>query len=201
MMMDAHAIDEDIAKLVGIVRKGMVRITCPGRGAGAGTVWHSDGLILTNAHVAANRHLEVQAADGESYRASLIAADRRLDLAAISVNASELHAMELGSTTSMRPGELVFAMGYPLGVDGGLTAGVYIGEESWFPDRRGRARQWIMASLHLRPGHSGGPMFDANGSLIGINTVMRGPDVGVAIPIDVVKRFLRKSVDKFKPAA
>lgn len=200
MMIDAHAIDEDIAQLVSKVRKGMVRVTCQGRGAGAGTVWHSDGLILTNAHVAANRNLQVEVGEGESYPASLIAVDRRLDLAALSVNAPGLHSMELGSTSSMRPGELVFAMGYPLGVDGGLTAGVYIGEETWFPDRRGKARKWIMASLHLRPGHSGGPMFDANGTLIGINTIMRGPDVGVAVPIDFVKRFLRKSIDSFKPA-
>ena len=53
--------------------------------------------------------------------------------------------------------------------------------------------EWVAASLHLRPGHSGGPMVDAQGRLIGINTLMNGPDVGVAVPVDVAKRFVKES--------
>jgi S1-C subfamily serine protease len=158
-------------------------------------------LVLTNAHVAADRNLKVEDAKGERYSATLIAADRKLDLAALSVKASGLDPIKLGSTTAMRPGELVFAMGFPLGVDGGFTAGVFIGLETWTPGRGGMGRKWIMASLHLRPGHSGGPMVNSKGHLIGINTIMRGPDVGAAIPIEVVKRFLRKSMTSFQIAA
>jgi S1-C subfamily serine protease len=101
----------------------------------------------------------------------------------------------------MRPGELVFAMGFPWGVAGGLTAGVYIGLESWGLNRSGKDREWIMASLHLRPGHSGGPMVNTQGKLIGINTVMRGPDVGVAIPIETVKHFLKTTIGRLDKAA
>nr|HMN31215.1 hypothetical protein [Caldilineaceae bacterium] len=61
------------------------------------------------------------------------------------------------------------------------------------PELRGDGREWLAASLHLRPGHSGGPMIDALGRLVGINTMMNGPDVGVAVPVHVAKHFLKQA--------
>ncbi len=197
----ADQANQGIEQVAARVRSGMVRVENEGRGAGAGTVWHPEGLILTNAHVAAGRRLYVQDHSGDRYPAHVLAANVDLDLAALSVSMSGLQALELGSSEGMRPGELVFAMGFPWGVDGGFTAGVFIGLEAWWSRRRGAKREWIMASLHLRPGHSGGPMVNSQGKLIGINTIMRGPDVGVAITVETVKSFLRSSLGRQRKAA
>lgn len=197
----AFEANQDIELIVGRVRAGMVRVENPGRGAGAGTIWHPQGLILTNAHVAAGQKLFVRDQVGNRYPARVLAADRNLDLTALSVDASGLAALELGASRDMRPGELVFAMGFPWGVEGGFTAGVLIGLEAWWPNRTEDRREWLMASLHLRPGHSGGPMVNSAGKLIGINTIMRGPDVGVAIPVETVKEFLKRALGKSRLAA
>ena len=71
------------------------------------------------------------------------------------------------------------------------TAGVIAGVGKQLPEMPLSERDWIAVSLHLRPGHSGGPLVDDQGRLVGINTMMAGPDVGVAVPVHVVKRFLR----------
>jgi serine protease Do len=200
-MSVAQEINQVLEGIARQVRAGMVRVESRGRGAGAGTVWHPEGLILTNAHVASKSRLVVHSSEGHRFPAQVLALDEELDLAAVSVEASGLEAIELGSTFSMRPGEFVFAMGFPWGVEGGLTAGNFIAKESWWPRAGVQQREWIMASLHLRPGHSGGPMVDAKGKLIGINTIMRGPDVGVAIPIETVKGFLKATLGKHQKAA
>ena len=196
-----HELKHNMAAIAEKARRGMVRIESRGHGAGAGTVWHSEGLILTNAHVAANKNLLVRDNNGGRYPARVLASDRNLDLAALSISAIELPAIELGSSAAMRPGEIIFAMGFPWGIDGGLTAGVMIGLEAWWPVKRLPRREWLMASVHLRPGHSGGPMVDARGRLIGINTIMRGPDVGAAIPVETAARFLQASLAKREIAA
>jgi serine protease Do len=158
-------------------------------------------LILTNAHVAAGKNLLVHDHLGGHYPARVLASDHSLDLAVLSISAVELPAIELGSSALMRPGELIFAMGFPWGIDGGLTVGVLIGREAWWPVQRMPRRDWLMASVHLRPGHSGGPMVDARGRLIGINTIMRGPDVGAAIPVETAARFLQASLTNQEKAA
>jgi serine protease Do len=200
LMVAAKGVNQDIQAIAQAVRTGMVRVESRGRGSGAGTVWHPEGLILTNAHVAADSPLYVHDVDGGCFPGRVLAVDRDLDLAALSIPVSNLKTIELGATTDMRPGELVFAMGFPWGVDGGLTAGVFIGLEAWWPTRR-KQREWVMASLHLRPGHSGGPMVNAEGRLIAINTIMRGPDVGVAIPVETAARFLKATLGDVQKAA
>jgi S1-C subfamily serine protease len=82
------------------------------------------------------------------------------------------------------------ALGFPWGVKGGATSGIVIGSGEQLPEVGDNKREWIAASLHLRPGHSGGPMVDSRGRLIGINTLMNGPEVGVAIPVHVAQDFL-----------
>ena len=59
----------------------------------------------------------------------------------------------------------------------------------------GSGRDWVMVSLHLRPGHSGGPLVDVKGRLLGMNTMMTGPDIGVAVPVHVIKAFLREALN------
>ncbi|MEZ4731887.1 MAG: trypsin-like peptidase domain-containing protein [Caldilineaceae bacterium] len=177
------------------VLPALVQIRHGRNGAGAGTIWHADGLIVTNAHVVSNRRvsqpaLTVHLADGRAYAPRLLAVDSERDLALLRIDTHDLPAIALGNSQQLQPGEMVFAFGFPWGVTGGATSGVVIGVGAQVGNLRS-TQEWVAASLHLRPGHSGGPMVDVVGRLIGINTLMNGPDVGVAIPVDVVKRFVQ----------
>ena len=187
-------LSSDMADLATSVRRSLVHIRNGSRGAGAGSIWHSDGLIVTNAHVAANRELHVTLPDGRELPARVLAHDSGLDLAALSVEGNGLPAISLGDSRRLRPGELVLAMGHPWGVSGAATAGVVIGVGNEVPETPLRGREWVAAALRLRPGHSGGPMMDADGRLVGINTMITGPEVAMAVPVHVVKDFLRDAL-------
>lgn len=183
------------------VLPAVVQIRNGRTGAGTGTIWHSDGLLVTNAHVVMARtvsqqSLTVQLADGREFTPRLVAADPERDLAVLQIDAHDLPTVELGSSQQLLPGQMVFAFGFPWGVAGGATSGVVIGVGAQLGDLVSTHNEWVAASLHLRPGHSGGPMVDAAGRLIGINTLMNGPDVGVAVPVDVAKRFVKEVYDQ-----
>ncbi len=187
-------LNTELARVIGEVGRSLVQVSSGSHGAGAGTIWHPEGLVLTNAHVIGHGPLRVTAPGGPALPARVLAHDAGLDLAALVVEASGLPTIALGDSRKLRPGELVFALGHPWGVLGATTAGVVIGLETQGPELPGSAREWIVASLHLRPGNSGGPLVDAQGRLMGINTVMASPKVGMAVPVHVVKAFLRREV-------
>ena len=167
----------------------LVKLDAGGGGRGAGTIWHPDGLVITNAHVVQRGPLQVVLADGRRFPARLIAQDERLDVAALSIDASDLPTIPLGESTALRPGQLVMAAGHPWGVEGAVATGVVIGAGDE-PDRR----ELLAVSLSLRPGNSGGPLTDARGRLVGINAMATGPEVGLAVPVHVVKRFLKRAL-------
>ncbi len=183
----------ELAAVAGEARRSLVTIGNGRSGVGAGTIWHSDGLILTNAHVVQLSAPLVSLPDGRSTPARILAHDDKLDLAALGVDASGLPTIELGKSKQLRPGQWVLALGHPWGVAGAATAGVIIGmgppPEMGWPNR-----ELIHASLRLRPGHSGGPMVDTHGRLVGINTMMAGPEVALAVPLHVVKAFLHQAL-------
>ena len=176
------------------VSASVVQVLDESRGAGAGTIWHSDGLIVTNAHVVQQGPLKVALRDGRVLKASLIARDDQHDLAALAVEAKGLPTIQLGSTRSLHSGQWVMALGHPWGVAHAATSGVLIrvGRHADFPAEAGD--DWVVADLHLRPGNSGGPLIDARGRLIGVNTLMSGPGVGVAVSVDAVKAFLQRAL-------
>lgn len=190
-------INDDAATLSDRVLDSLVQINNGQRGVGAGAIWRSDGLIITNAHVILGRRgqvsnaLSVTLRNGRDYPARLIAYDMQRDLAAIRIDASDLSAIEIGDSRHLKAGDLVLALGYPWGIKGGATSGVVIGSGAQLPELGDNQREWIAASLHLRPGHSGGPMVDSRGRVVGINTLMNGPEVGVAIPAHVAEEFLK----------
>ena len=132
--------------------------------------------------------------DGRDLPAHVLAQDPSLDLAAIKVDANELPTISLGDSKLLQPGELVLAIGHPWGVAGAATAGVVIGVGSGLPEAPVPGKEWVVASLRLRPGNSGGPMMDAEGRLVGINTMITGPEVAMAVPVHVVKGFLRDAL-------
>jgi serine protease Do len=187
-------LNAEMASLVEEVRQSLVQIRNGHRGVGAGTIWHPEGLILTNAHVVGRRSLRVALPGGRTLAAQVAAHDASLDIAALSVDATDLPTIELGDSQNLRPGQWVLALGHPWGVAGAVTAGVVAGVGRQLPEMPRSDREWIAVSLHLRPGHSGGPLVDEHGRLVGINTMMAGPDVGLAVPVHVVKGFLRQAI-------
>ena len=156
---------------------------------------------MTNAHVVGRRPISVTLWDGTELEARLLARDTGLDVAALAIDASGLPAIGLGESRSLKAGELVVALGHPWGVPGAGTVGVVIGVGSDLLELPPSGREWIAVSLHLRPGYSGGPLIDAQGKLVGINTMMNGPDAGMAVPVHVAKSFLRETLGSQNAAA
>jgi serine protease Do len=186
-------LNAEMSAITGRVRRSLVEIKNGRGGFGAGTIWHPEGLILTNAHVVGRRQLKVTLSDGRTLPARLLAHDSNLDLAALKVDAVDLPAVELGRSRRLQPGQWVLALGHPWGVSGAVTAGVVIALGP-HPEGIMPRRDLIQVDLPLRPGHSGGPLVDARGRLIGINTMMNGPEVGLAVPVHEAKRFLQEAL-------
>ncbi len=97
-----------------------------GTGVGSGVIWHPDGLIITNAHVASGSRTTVKLLDGRVFEAAVTARDLERDLAALKVEAVDLPAANVGDSDALRVGQLVLAIGNPLGLVGALTTGYYI---------------------------------------------------------------------------
>ncbi len=180
-----------LSGMVDGVLRSVVQVRDSARGAGAGTIWHNDGLIITNAHVARGGALQVALYDGRVLNATVIARDDKRDLAALSIEANDLPTIPLGNSAQLQAGQWVMALGHPWGVMNATTGGVVIGVGKNLPELPGMRQDWVVADLHLRPGNSGGPMVDVAGRLIGVNTLMTGPGVGVAVSVDAAKQFLR----------
>lgn len=185
-------LNESFADVARSVWPSLVRVQA-GKGGGAGTIWHPDGLVMTNAHVVGKGPVEVILGDGSRYPARLLARGEGLDVAALSIDATNLPTIPLGESTRLRPGQLVMAAGHPWGVEGAVAVGVVIGAGRQLGTTRDR-RELVAVRLNLRPGNSGGPLVDARGRLVGINAMMTGPQVGLAVPVHVVKRFLKQAL-------
>ena len=171
------------------LRRSTVQIFCGGRerSGGSGVVWSADGLIITNSHVVRAAHPTIELFDGQRFEAQCSSRDPRRDLAALRVPAGGLPAATAGDSTMLRPGELAIAIGNPLGFRGALSTGVIhsIGPLT------GMGRQsWVRATVRLAPGNSGGPLANADGHVVGINTaIIHG--LGVAVPSREIAEFLR----------
>lgn len=194
-----ESLNEEASKVVERGRAGLVQVVRPGGGA-AGTIWHPEGLVITNAHVVGNGPVRVVLPEGRSVGARVLAIDTGLDIAALAVDASGLPTVALGDSRALRPGELVIAVGHPWGVLGAATSGVVVGVGDEWPEGPLANREWVVVNLHLRPGYSGGPLMDSEGRLVGMNTVMTAPDLGMAVPVHVVKAYLRETLGAPKVA-
>lgn len=169
------------------LRRSTVEVRLKGaRGGGSGVVWSSSGLILTNAHVARGPDADVEFWDGRSVLARVVSRDSRRDLALLRAPTGDLEPASPGDSSTLRPGELVLAIGSPLGFAGALSRGVVhsIGRiEGMGP------QTWVRAGVRLAPGNSGGPLANARGEVIGINTaIVHG--LGVAVPSNTALEFV-----------
>jgi len=169
------------------LRRVTVVVSSPGRGGGSGIVWSSDGTIVTNAHVVRGPEARVQLWDGREFGAPVISRELRRDLATLRLEASGLPAATIADSSLVRPGELAIAIGNPLGFVGALTTGVI---HAVGPLRGFGSRAWVQAGVRLAPGNSGGPLADARGRVIGVNTMVAGR-LALAVPSNAVREFLR----------
>jgi serine protease Do len=169
------------------LRRSTVQIFTAGRrGGGSGIVWRSDGLIVTNAHVLHGRDASVELWNGSRVAARILARDARRDVATLRIPAEDLDPVTPGDAGNLRPGDLVMAVGNPLGFAGAVSSGVVhsVGELPGMGSER-----WIRADVRLAPGNSGGPLANARGEVVGVNTaVVNG--LGVALPVSTVTEFL-----------
>jgi serine protease Do len=143
---------------------------------------------VTNAHVARARSARVRLENGETLEGRVVAREPALDLAAVFARARGLPAARLADTTRLRPGELVVGLGHPLGVPNALSLGVV---HQLVRGMDGGLR-WIAADLRLAPGNSGGPLADADGRIVGINTLVAA-GLGFAVPVSLISAFLRRA--------
>ncbi|HEY7964086.1 MAG TPA: DegQ family serine endoprotease [Steroidobacteraceae bacterium] len=171
--------------------QGERRRAPPVKGAGSGFIVNSDGYILTNTHVVANaQEVTVRLTDRREFAAKVIGADERTDVAVIKINASNLPIVRLGDPTRLKPGQWVLAIGSPFGFENSATAGIISATARSVPGEN--FVPFIQTDVAVNPGNSGGPLFNLQGEVIGINSQIfsrTGGFMGVsfAIPIDVAR--------------
>jgi serine protease Do len=159
------------------------------RSLGSGFIIAQDGYILTNAHVVdAADEITVRLTDKREFKARVIGADKRTDIALIKIDAASLPAVRFGDPNRLRVGEWVVAIGSPFGFDSTVTAGIVSAKGRSLPQEN--FVPFIQTDVAINPGNSGGPLFNLKGEVVGINSQIysrTGGFMGLsfAIPIDV----------------
>jgi S1-C subfamily serine protease len=174
---------------VTVERKGSDGRGGPG-GAGSGVIIAPDGYVVTNDHVVHDAgRLSATLTDGRTLRGSVVGEDPSTDLALVRLNGADLPVARLGGAATLRVGQLVVAIGNPLGFQSTVSAGVVSAVGRSFRSRTGRPiENVIQTDVALNPGSSGGPLVDSSGRVVGINTAIIAMAQGLsfAIPIDTV---------------
>jgi len=161
----------------------------PTQGVGSGFIVSSDGVVLTNAHVVADAdEVTVKLTDQREFKAKVLGSDRLTDVAVLKIDAKDLPVVKIGNPDATRVGEWVVAIGAPFGLDNTVTAGIVSAKSRSLPGDA--AVPFIQTDAAVNPGNSGGPLFNLNGEVIGINSQIFSRSGGFqglafAIPIDV----------------
>lgn len=196
-LLAASEIQDRTAALVVELQPIVVQVRSR-RGGGSGIVWKSSGEIVTNHHVVPSDHVEIETSAGERFAATVAKRDQANDLAVLTPaeGAPSLGAARIGDSRALRVGQLVLAIGHPFGVRGAVTSGIIQSVHH----REGN-RELLKADIELRPGNSGGPLITANGEVIGVNSMIVGPGLALAVPSHIVEQLLRKPAAKLGLAA
>ena len=158
---------------------------------GSGVIVRKDGVIVTNYHVVSQVDvIDVQLADGRHLIAELIGADAATDLAVIKITATDLPTAVWGDSDSLEPGEMVWAIGNPYGLDRTITYGIIsaIGRRGVLENP---FQEFLQTDASINPGNSGGPLVDVHGRIMGITTAIVGRDfrgIGFAIPSNTARK-------------
>jgi len=161
----------------------------PAQGVGSGFIVTGDGVILTNAHVVANAdEVTVRLTDQREFKAKVLGSDKLTDVAVLKIDAKDLPVVTIGNPQATRVGEWVVAIGAPFGLDNTVTSGIVSAKSRSLPGDA--AVPFIQTDAAVNPGNSGGPLFNLNGEVIGINSQIFSHSGGFqglafAIPIDV----------------
>jgi S1-C subfamily serine protease len=209
-LSDAEAFDAYSRAVSGVAERlgpsvahlSVARRTRRGRreGAGSAVAITADGYLLTSAHVVAGGEDGVRAtfSDGRELAAHVVGADALSDLAVVRAEAGDLAAAELGDAGELRVGQLVVAIGSPMGLAGTVTAGVVSALGRSLPTRSGSAGRLvenvIQTDAALNPGNSGGALSDSSARVIGVNTAVAGIGLGLAVPINEATRRIIHSL-------
>jgi S1-C subfamily serine protease len=163
-----------------------------GEGLGSGVVFTGDGFLLTNAHVVGRASGGTASfSDGTSAPFRVVGADPLSDLAVLRANGPTPEPAELGEADRLVVGQLVVAVGNPLGLAGSVTAGVVSALGRSLPARGRVIEDVIQTDAALNPGNSGGALADASAKVVGINTAVAGVGLGLAVPVnDTTRRII-----------
>jgi S1-C subfamily serine protease len=157
-----------------------------GNGGGSASVITPDGYLLTSAHVVAgSRSAEATFADGTSVAVDIAGRDELSDLAVLKARGRVPSPVTMGRAEDLQVGQLVVAIGNPLGLAGSVTAGIVSGLGRSLPTKSGRVvDEVIQTDAALNPGNSGGVLADGRGRMVGVNTAVAGVGLGLAVPIN-----------------
>lgn len=185
----SSALSAALTEVAHKVRESVVLVYHRG-GNGAGVIWRSDGRIVTNSHVVGNNgRTEIVLADGRKYVGIVAARHPTRDLAIVKIAEEGLPVVEVGDSSTVRPGQLAFAIGHPLGFRDAVTAGIVVAAGQAATEGGPRTGDYLQSDVTLAPGNSGGPLVDAWGRVIGINSMVAGK-LALAIPSQAVERFV-----------
>jgi S1-C subfamily serine protease len=205
-------IDEQSATIdvAAMVSPAVVRITTrgsadtdlgviPETGVGSGVIYDSNGWILTNRHVVeGSETMDVELSDGRVLEGSVYGIDTLTDLAIVKVDETGLTAASLGDSDALKVGQLVIAIGSPLGTySNSVTSGIVSAKgRSIVTDGNQSLNNLIQTDAAINPGNSGGPLLDADGNVVGINTAIARDSngIGFAIPIDIARPIMEQAV-------
>jgi len=174
----------------------------PARGEGSGFIVTADGYIMTNAHVVRGAtEVTVRMTDRREYPAKVIGIDDRTDVAVIKIEGKDLPVVRIGDPSSLKPGQWVVAIGSPFGMENSVTAGIVSAVARTLPDDP--YVPFIQTDVAVNPGNSGGPLFNLNGEVVGINSQIYSQSGGYmglsfAIPINVANEVRQQLVSTGK---
>lgn len=189
------------------VSAGLFLFEVPSEGAGSGIVVDTLGHVLTNYHVVEGaKEIQVMLYDGSSHAATIVGHDPATDVAVIRVAApvEVLEPVHFGSSSDLRVGQRVFAIGNPFGLERTLTTGIISSLNRSLPARNGRTiKAIIQTDAAINPGNSGGPLLDSSSRLIGMNTAIasrtgQSSGVGFAIPVGTLARIVPQLIERGK---
>lgn len=194
----SQSINHELDNLNQRAQRSVVVVHNGRKGAGAGVIWRNDGHIVTNLHVIAHRVPHgvprVTLADGREYPARLLAREEDIDLALLHIEAVDLPTAMVADSRSLKVGQVVLAIGHPWGQHGAVSGGIISSLGEAKPRKGGEAVPIIRSDVLLAPGNSGGPLINTAGGVIGINTMVVGGDLGVAIPSHLVQEFVERTI-------